>query len=212
MQELLTLPLGRNVLKFEVIEGVIAGEKKWSETHVYSTGGSGYVGSRGGYINLPAIHSNIICRHEVWVREHGSGKEFSLDFSGRDIALREGHEVAFVLADTGENQYFALLVNRTALQTFCLINNIRKFVIEATKMQKIEGAGLILGSLVGAVVCGIFVDKWVGGILGLVGIMWGVIKLSNWFQELHEAEAKTQVHFDQLASILIKQRNAPLMS
>lgn len=138
MQELQSLDLGNNVLRFDVIKGVIAGDKKWAETHVYSTGGSGYVGSQGGYVQLPTVQSNVSTRHEIWVKEHGSEREFPISLTDTNVKVREGHEVAIVVADTGQHRYFAQLVNCTAQQAYPLLSNFHTFVLEASKLRPVD--------------------------------------------------------------------------
>lgn len=152
MQELRSLDLGNNVLRFDVIEGVIAGDKKWAETHVYSTGGGGYVGPQGGYVQLPTVQSNVSTRHEIWIKEHGSEREFPISLTDTNVKIREGHEVAIVVADTGQHRYFAQLVNRTSQQTFSLLGNFRSFVLEAANFHPAGFFGAAFFALVLAMV------------------------------------------------------------
>lgn len=154
MQELRSLDLGNNVLRFDVIKGVIAGDKKWAETHVYSTGGSGYIGPQGGYVQLPTVKSNVSTRHEIWVKEHGSEREFPISLTDTNVKVREGHEVAIVIADTGQHRYFAQLVNRTAQQTYPLLSNFRTFVLEASKLRRVGFLGVAALAVLFAIVIG----------------------------------------------------------
>lgn len=137
MQEAEVLDLGSNKLRFEVIRGVIAGDKKWAETHVYSSGGSGYVGPQGGYVQLPTVNSDVRTRQEIWIREHENGREFPINLTDANVQVREGHEVAVVIADTGQHRYFVQLVNRTAQRAFPLLANFESFVVESAKLRPV---------------------------------------------------------------------------
>lgn len=103
MRELADLQIGKTVLKFDAIEGVVVNEKKWSETHVRSSGGGAY--------------SRNTTRHEVWIKQHGSGEETQLDLSDCEVKTREGHEVAAVAVNIGDERRYVLFVNHTAKQS-----------------------------------------------------------------------------------------------
>ncbi|MDP1697059.1 MAG: hypothetical protein U0975_10610 [Erythrobacter sp.] len=152
MQGLKSLDLGRNVLRFNVVEGVIVGDKKWAETHVYSSGGGGYIGPQGGYVRPPTLNSNVSTNHEIWIKENGSEREFPISLRNTDLKVREGHKVAVVIADTGQHRYFTQLVNRTTRQVFPLFGNLQNFVIEAAKLNRVgffgAAAFLVLLSIV----------------------------------------------------------------
>ena len=211
MQELLSLPLKNNVLNFEVIEGGVVGEKKWAETHVYSSGGSGYVGPRGGYVNMPTVKNNVVTRHSFWIKENGTGKEIPVDLCGQDVPLREEQEVALVVADTGEHQYPVILVNYPAKQFhFLIVTQFRNFVLKAAKIQKIQGDWLILGAVLSYFfIDNFFLKKWLCLILGVSGLF----RFIQWFQGVKASEKTVKAHFEQLAhALLMKKENAQIIN
>lgn len=159
MQELLSLQLRNNALKFKVIEGVIVDEKKWTETKVISSSpGGGYVGPNGGYISGPTVRTRSIPHHNLWIKDHKSGKEFPLDLGGRDIPLRAGHEIFIVKADPGEDDiHMVFMVNRSTEKVYPFINNLRKFVSKSAKIAPVHGILRVLSSLVLAVSASIIV-------------------------------------------------------
>lgn len=120
MRELADLQIGKTLLKFDAIEGVVVNEKKWSETHVHSYGGGAYSG--------PSVHSRNTTRHEVWIKQHGSGEETQLDLSDCGVETREGQEVAAVAVNIGDEKRYVLFVNRTAKQSFSLVSSFKKMV------------------------------------------------------------------------------------
>ncbi len=78
---------------FDAIEGEVINQsqQRWSETHVYSTGGGG---QHGGYISAPTIHSNTSTHHlnEFWIRED-DGIEHCFQFQNCDFAVAAGQRV-----------------------------------------------------------------------------------------------------------------------
>lgn len=114
MRELADLQIGKTVLKFEAIEGVVVNEKKWSETHVRSSG--------------PSVYSRNTTRHEVWIKQHGSGEETQLDLSDCGVETREGQESVAVAVNADGQRQFVLFVNRTARLVFPLAKDSQKVV------------------------------------------------------------------------------------
>jgi len=74
------------------VRGVVTGAKNWTETHVSSSGGGGYVGSEGGYVSAPSVSSRIVEKGEVWIKTAG-GKEVQIK---RRLDANAGHEVAIL--------------------------------------------------------------------------------------------------------------------
>lgn len=141
MRELEDLQIGKTVLKFDAIEGVVVNEKKWSETHVRSSGGGTY--------------SRNMTRHEVWIKQHGSGEETQLDLSDCGVKTREGHEVAAVAVNIGDERRYVLFVNRTAKQSFSLVDNFIKMVGPLVREERPTVKMVLLFGLL----------AWFGGLL-----------------------------------------------
>ncbi|GEM_PF-6208170 len=136
MQEIQTLLLGNERLDFKIDRGVVVGDKKWSDTHIYSSGGGGYVGPNGGYVSPPSVNSKIQQRHEAWFRMDGDNREISMDLSGHNIPLREGNKVAFIQACASDDTELFFLINKTTQKIHRLsFKNRNKFGERAAKLN-----------------------------------------------------------------------------
>lgn len=70
--------------------GTVVSVKRWSDTHVSSSGGGGSVAPKyGGYVAAPKVHSEVVQRQEVFLRNH-DGKEMAFELGGTNVAAREG--------------------------------------------------------------------------------------------------------------------------
>ena len=69
--------------------GVVAGEKKWSESRVSGGGGGGYMHHGGGYIAPQSIKTTVSTRHEFWLVA-SDGEERCVEMGNSNIAVREG--------------------------------------------------------------------------------------------------------------------------
>ena len=73
---------------FWKITGEVMDSNKYSETHVSSSGGGGYVGGSGGHISAPRVSSRAVTNHEFWIRTQ-DGTEESVQLTGHDIPDRK---------------------------------------------------------------------------------------------------------------------------
>lgn len=81
-----------------IIEGEVIhlDTKNWSDTHVSSSGGGGYVGPKGGFVSAPSIHSTVTQRQQTkfWVREaDGMECEFTLMDTDCGFSVVPGQKV-----------------------------------------------------------------------------------------------------------------------
>lgn len=115
--ELRTLTVGQNRIEFQAFSGEVITDRKWSETHVHSSGGGGYLGSHGGYIRPPSISSTVVTRSQFWLRDN-AGREISVSGSDLDFEVRPGHRVTAVCGYTEASErgtYVFLLNHDTGL-------------------------------------------------------------------------------------------------
>lgn len=81
----------------DIICGKVIASKQWSETHISSTGGGGYVApivngnSFGGEIEAPHISSSNTLEREIWLRT-----DEKVDFRFQGIPAVEGQDVVVV--------------------------------------------------------------------------------------------------------------------
>lgn len=95
--------------------GVVADSQKWSETHVSSSNGGGYVSREGGYISAPTINSSSSTKHEFWL-ELEDGTEKPIRLSDVDIPLRVGQKITMISIKLVDkiDEYWCALYNHTA--------------------------------------------------------------------------------------------------
>lgn len=105
----------KKAIEFYSITGVVLSSSKHSETNVWSSGGGGFVGKDGGYINSPQVHSNSVTCHEFWLMTDEKKEEF-IQIKDAEIPLREGQKISIYFAKKeGESEWHhMLLVNHNA--------------------------------------------------------------------------------------------------
>ncbi|NVK25944.1 MAG: hypothetical protein HWE10_13540 [Gammaproteobacteria bacterium] len=149
--------------------GEILGQNKYSETHVSSSGGGGYVGKHGGHVSAPQVHSTTVTNHEFWIKKE-DGSEKSVQLAGHDIPLREGQKITLISAGVKgkDSGYFSVLVNHNANKHWFInkagpLNRHLK-IDQATGKSILIAGGLwwlvaeVTGSVeTGAVIAGAFV-------------------------------------------------------
>jgi len=82
-------------LKFWSITGEVLSQNKFSETHVSSSGGGGYVGKSGGHVSAPTVRSSTSINQEFWIKTD-DGKEKSVQLYDQDIPIREGQKITLI--------------------------------------------------------------------------------------------------------------------
>ena len=118
---------GKAAIELEVHRGQVVGAQKWSETHVHSSGSRSWVGPQGGYVHSPSVHSSVTNRNEIWIRDHGSGREYALPMQGDHVRYREGQEVAVLVGRLGQRRE-TLQVFNLATQMFNCYNKKVSFL------------------------------------------------------------------------------------
>lgn len=125
-------------VEFSEVTGEVLGQNKYSETHVSSSGGGGYVGQHGGHVSAPQVRSTAITNHEFWIKTD-DGAEKSVQLSGCDIPLREGHKITLITAGLKgkKSSYHSILVNHNAKKHW--------FIKEAQELNKLLGLQIASG-------------------------------------------------------------------
>ena len=76
------------------IYGTVHGLRRWSDTHVSSSGGDGYLHNGSGHISAPRVRSRIVERVEFWLRPAaGGGNELRLTVN---VDVRDGHRLVAI--------------------------------------------------------------------------------------------------------------------
>ena len=99
------------------LNGVVADNQHSSSTRVYSSGGGGYIGPNGGYIEAAEIHSEVTTRQSVWITDDES-KDGEVRFRNRKVSLRVGQRVTarFVALEGSDEWRLEIFVNHSSQQ------------------------------------------------------------------------------------------------
>lgn len=110
-------------VEFLPVTGEVISNDKYSETQIRSSGGGGHVGTHGGYVSAPTIHSSNITNHEFWIKTP-EGLEIDITFRGFDIPLRVGQKVTVIAAGIKGrgNGFPSLFVNHSAGRHWFLLS------------------------------------------------------------------------------------------
>ncbi len=82
--------------QLDVHVGNVTAVHRWSDTHLSSRGGGGYVSAEyGGTISAPTITSKVVQRQEIYSRDR-EGRERRLDLSDAVVGFREGNGLLLV--------------------------------------------------------------------------------------------------------------------
>ena len=109
-------------IEFYKSTGIVLDDKKFSETHVSSSGGGGYVNQYGGHVSAPQVTSSSTTHQEIWYKKE-NGDEKSIQLEG-DIPLRIGHKISEISAGNKDSDTcwrFALINHST--KKYWLLNN-----------------------------------------------------------------------------------------
>ncbi|MCM2680716.1 hypothetical protein [Echinimonas agarilytica] len=133
----------RKEVEFWSITGEILSQNKYSETHVHSSGGGGYVGKDGGHVSPPNVHSNTITNHEFWIKK-SDGSEKSIQLSGHDIPLRPGQRITIISAGMKgkDSGYYSVLVNHHANEHWFL--NKAEALNKQLKIYQATGKSILI--------------------------------------------------------------------
>ena len=94
--------------------GVVAGEKKWSESRTHSTGGTAYT--------APAIRTSVSTRHEFWLVAL-DGEERCVEMGNSNVAVREGQLMTAIWGaaeKTNSGPYLILRNNNAQSETWLI--------------------------------------------------------------------------------------------
>jgi hypothetical protein len=114
---------GKEDIRFWSFTGEVISQNKYSETHVWSSGGGGHLGPRGGHVAAAQTHSSVTTKQEFWLKLD-DGTEKSVQLGGYDIPLRESQKISILMAqtETSESAYYAALINHTSSKTHTILS------------------------------------------------------------------------------------------
>ena len=100
-------------IEFKNFTGEVFNDKKYSETHVSSSGGGGYVDPQyGGNVRAAQVQSTVVSVHDFWIKDE-AGEEHPINLRGHDIPLATGQKLTLVSIGLigGPPQHAVLLHN-----------------------------------------------------------------------------------------------------
>ncbi|MBM5575311.1 hypothetical protein [Deefgea sp. CFH1-16] len=109
-------PITLQTNRWEVLD-----QHKWDKTKVTVSGGGGYVGPYGGYVNAPQVHTRQIAQHEIWLRD-SDGKEVPLHLASHNFPVRPGHQLVLYGARTKKQSYLVGVKNMTTGTQIRMLN------------------------------------------------------------------------------------------
>ncbi|MBI3285315.1 MAG: hypothetical protein HYZ65_10780 [Burkholderiales bacterium] len=135
------------VVQFWHVTGEVIGSNKYSETHVSSSGGGGYVGKHGGHVSAPQIHSTVVTNHEFWIKTP-DGKEKDIKLAGVNIPLRVGQKITLISVGrkAAGSGWYAILVNHSAGKHWFInsVNDLNKLL----KLELATGKSILFAALI----------------------------------------------------------------
>lgn len=116
-----TVHVNGQPIKLQTNQWEVLDQQKWNKTNVTVSGGSGYVGPYGGYVNAPQIHTRQIAQHEIWLRDT-DGKEVPLHLAGHNFPVRPGHQLVIYGARAKKKTFLVGVKNMTTGAQIRLLN------------------------------------------------------------------------------------------
>jgi len=104
-------PESKQAVQFWTRNARVIAVKIWSETHVSSSGGGGYIQGGTGYVNAPKVSSSVTEKREMWYQGE-DGKQNSLKILP-GVKVNEGNDISLVSIGTADSGWLVALVNRT---------------------------------------------------------------------------------------------------
>lgn len=187
-------------LEFTAISGEVLGSEKYSETHVSSSGGGGYVSRSGGYVSAPSVQSVVLTNHEFWIKTE-SGLEKDIQLKGHDIPLRQGQKITLLSVGekNSDSSWYAVLVNHSAQKYWILStgHDLNKEI----KLQMPSGISLLIAALSWAVIYFLTNSTMISTVLSLsyffLNLIYKLVLSSN-------VEKAIDLHLEDLAKQALK--------
>lgn len=194
-------------IDFWKVTGEVLGSDKYSETHITSSGGGGYVGQNGGHVSAPTINSSTVTNHEFWIKTE-DGLEKAIKLRGSDIPLRPGQKITLISAGIESSGWYSILVNHSAGKHW-IINS----AVELNKLLKLElitGKSLLIAGGIAFVITYLTAPDrygskvWSGAswemALGAAGVFI-VYRLIVKFRRIDDLHKKLKNHLEDIARL-----------
>ena len=163
----------------DVIRGTVYGVQRWSDTHVGSSGGGGYVGTHGGHVSAAQVHSDVVQRQSFFMKcEDGKDRQMNIE----SVSVADGHQltIGWIGSIKEDLVTYVYIRNETTRQT-----DLRKFPVLKYPTQ---GVATFWLSVVSIFVLPVLFAKLLPRLeiawpLGLLcGVCLTVVKWSSWMK------------------------------
>lgn len=140
---------GKRALNLDAYTGAVMSSSKWSETHVSSSGGGGYLHNGTGHVSAPTVSSTVSAKHEFWFKTE-EGREIPVQLTDADFPLAPGQRITMVSATaTGaDGQHWIFVENHNADQRWILNANTDSATKHLQGKYRIWSIGVFVGLLI----------------------------------------------------------------
>jgi hypothetical protein len=139
---------------------------KWSETHVSSSGGGGYLHQGSGHVSAPTVSSTVKSKHEFWIQT-ADGHQIAVQLTDADFPLMPTQLITLVSAPSAQKPdepRWVYVRNHSAKQSWIL--NAPAAVISA-QMHPMRPWSI--GVAVGLAALGLLLGIFFLGAIGYTG-------------------------------------------
>ena len=83
--------------RFSLYQGTVLSHRRWSDTHIWSSGGGGYVDPKfGGHVAAAQISSQILQKVEVFIKDD-NGLQHALELTDVGVPITDGNKIIAVM-------------------------------------------------------------------------------------------------------------------
>ena len=152
--------------KFEMFTGTVMSSSKWSETHVSSSGGGGYLHQGSGHVSAPTVSSTVKSKHEFWIQT-ADGHQIPVQLTDADFPLMPSQLITLVSAPSANkpNEHRWVFVRNHSAKQSWILNAAT--TVTAAQMHPMRPWSI--GVAVGLAVLGLLLGIFFIGAIGYTG-------------------------------------------
>ncbi len=143
--------------KFDLFTGTVMSSSKWSETHVSSSGGGGYLHQGSGHVSAPTVSSTVKSKHEFWTQT-ADGHQIAVQLTDADFPLMPSQLITLVsapIAKKPDEPRWVFVRNHSAKQSW-ILNGPAAVVAAQMHPMRPWSIGVAVGLAVLGLLAGIF--------------------------------------------------------
>ena len=185
------------IVGFWTITGVVLGSDKYSETHVSSSGGGGYVGPHGGHVTAPTVRSSTVTNHEFWIKTE-DGAEEDIKFRCIDIPLRKEKKITIISAGQkgASKGWYAALINHNAKKYWHI--NKADDLCGLMKLETISLKSIVISIALWVSIAQLFDSALAGLFIAIAFLLYRIIVK---FSRVKKLATSLHAHIEEIAHI-----------